>query len=270
MDKPLRDRVALVTGAGRGIGKAIATALAEQGATIIAMARTPEQLDETVREISDRGGRAIAAPADLRDVSSVAKAHADAVASAAAVDILVNNAGNNVKAPAVPLPVEPGEQVGTPGSRPADAALTDEEWDSILDTHVRGSLALIRHVVPGMLERRRGRIINIGSSAVARTPDLTTPYDVAKGTLVYLTRGLAKEWAPYGVTVNAICPGHFRTDMTKALHDSPAGQEFLRKRIPMGHAGDLRQLGALAAHLSGDLASFITGQVIYVDGGETL
>jgi NAD(P)-dependent dehydrogenase (short-subunit alcohol dehydrogenase family) len=263
-------RTALVTGAGRGIGRSIALALAESGATVIAMARSGDQLDDVVHEIEGKGARAVASVADLRDVADVERALRAAEAEAGHVDILVNNAGTNVKAPVLPLPVERDTPLGTPGSRAADEALRDEEWDSILDTHVRGSLALMRLVAPRMIEARFGRVINIGSSAIGRTPDLTTPYTVAKATLASLTRALAKEWAPYGVTVNAICPGHFRTDMSKALHDSETGQAWLRQRIPMGHAGDLRELGALAAHLAGDLSSFITGQSIYVDGGETL
>jgi NAD(P)-dependent dehydrogenase (short-subunit alcohol dehydrogenase family) len=148
--------------------------------------------------------------------------------------------------------------------------MLDEEWEAIFDTHVRASMRLIRLFVPRMLERGWGRVINIGSSAVERTPNFSGPYKVAKGTMMHFTRALAREWAEYGVTVNAIAPGHFRTDMSKALHDTPEGQAWLRERIPMRHAGDIRELGALAAFLSGDLSSFITGQIIYVDGGETL
>lgn len=270
MSASLDGKIALVTGAGRGIGRSIAVALAESGATVVVMARSRDQVDEVAREITAMGGQAVASVADLQDLSDVEDAVRRAADTVGPVDVLVNNAGNNVKAPAVALPVEPGTVVGTPGSRSPQQALTDDEWDAILDTHVRGSLALVRLVGPGMLERRHGRIINIGSSSIARTPDLTAPYMVAKGTMAYFTRALAKEWAPYGVTVNAICPGHFRTEMTKALHDSESGQAWLRQRIPAGHAGDLRELGALAVHLAGDLASFITGQLIYVDGGETL
>lgn len=266
----LAGRTALVSGSGRGIGRAIAVALADAGATTVVMARHADQVDDSVREIVDRGGRALAFPADLRDAEGLAGVGAKILESTGGVDVLVNNAGINMKRPFVPLPVEEGAVVGQPGSGPASAGMSDEEWDAIFDTHVRASLQLIRLFVPGMLERGWGRVINIGSSAVGRAPNLSGPYKVAKGAMTHLTAALAKEWAEYGVTVNAIAPGHFRTDMSKALHDSPEGQAWLRERIPMRHAGDVRELGALAAHLAGELSSFITGQVIYVDGGETL
>lgn len=268
--RPLDGRTALVSGSGRGIGRAIATALADAGARAVVMARSAEQVHDTVGVILDRGGSAVGFAADLRDSEGLARIGAEILERTTGIDILVNNAGINMKRPFIPLPVDEGKVVGQPGSGPASVGISDEEWNAILDTHVRGSLHLIRMFVPGMLERRWGRVINIGSSAVGRAPNLSGPYKVAKGALVHLTAALAKEWAEYGVTVNAIAPGHFRTEMTKALHDSPEGQAWLRKRIPMRHAGDIRELGALAVHLAGDLASFITGQTIYVDGGETL
>ena len=269
-DRSLMGRTALVSGSGRGIGRAIATALADAGARVALLARNGDQVADAVEEIVARGGAAIGTSCDLLDASAVARAADEALGAFGRVDILVNNAGNNIKRPVVPLPVPEGESVGQPGSGAADVAMTDEEWDAILDTHVRASLHLIRHFAPGMLERHWGRIINISSSAVGRTPNLTTPYKVAKGAMAHLTFSLANEWAAHGVTVNAIAPGHFRTDMSKALHDSPEGQAWLRERIPMRRAGDVRELGALAVHLAGDLSSFLTGQLIYVDGGETL
>lgn len=267
---PTQERIALVTGAGRGIGRAIALALARAGSTVVGLARSRNQLEAMIAEVEAAGGRAVAAPADLCDPESVRAAVETATSLVGPIDILVNDAGNNAKRPTVILPVPEGESVGQPGSGPADQPMSDEEWDAILDTHVRGAVLLARLVVPGMLDRRWGRVINIGSSAVPRSANLTAPYQVAKGAMTQLTKSWAKEWAEYGVTVNAIGPGHFRTELTKGLHDSPEGQAWLRDRIPMRHAGDVDEIGALAVYLAGPLASFVTGQVIYVDGGETL
>ncbi|WP_310247353.1 SDR family oxidoreductase [Microbacterium trichothecenolyticum] len=267
---PLAGRTALVSGSGRGIGRAIALSLAEAGASTVILARHAEQVAETAALVQAAGGHAVAAPADLMDAAAVAAAVEPILAELGGIDILVNNAGVNLKRPFIPLPVDDGVAVGQPGSGPASVGMADDEWDAIFDTHVRASLQLIRLVGPGMLQRRWGRVINVGSSAVERTPNLSGPYKVAKGAMMHFTRALAKEWAEYGVTVNAIAPGHFRTDMSRALHDSEEGQAWLRERIPMRHAGDVQELGALATFLSGDLASFITGQIIYVDGGETL
>lgn len=269
-DGTLNGRTALVSGAGRGIGRAIAQALAAAGARVVILARSAEQVGETVDAIVEAGGQALPAAVDLREPEALDEVADRLLADVGGIDILVNNAGINMKRPFIPLPPLEGAESGQAGSGTLDVGMTDDEWDAIFDTHVRASLHLIRRFVPGMLERRHGRVINIGSSAVARTPNFSGPYKVAKGTLIHLTAALAKEWAEYGVTVNAIAPGHFRTEMSRALHDSPEGQAWLRERIPMRHAGDVGELGALAAHLAGDLSSFITGQVIYVDGGETL
>ncbi len=267
---PLHGRRAVVTGAGRGLGHTISLSLAQAGAHVFTMSRDASQLADLADEIRHADGTCTPVSADIRDPHDVKRARDAVIAEAGGADIVVNNAGNNIKSAVIPLPASEGSPAGQPGSRPPSQPLADEEWDSILDTHVRGSLALIRAFVPGMIERRQGRVINIGSSAVLRSPNLTVGYQVAKGTLDHLTRALAHEWAAYGVTVNSIAPGHFRTSMTQALHDSPEGQAWLRERIPMGRTGDARELGALTVHLAGDLASFITGQTIYVDGGETL
>lgn len=263
----LQDRVALVTGSGRGLGRTIAESLARAGAHVWVVSRNREELDEVVAGIRTAGGSADAAVVDLQDGAALDALRDQVSERTRAVDIIVNNAGINRKKPVLPIPDDTGTQ---PGAGPIDLAMSDEDWNSILDTHVRGSLHLIRAFVPQMLAQRHGRIINIGSSSTLRSPDYCVPYQVAKGSLDHLTRGLAKEWAPYGVTVNSIAPGHFRTSMTKALHDSEEGQAWLRQRIPMRRTGDPAELGALTVHLAGDLASFITGQTIYVDGGETL
>lgn len=265
--RPLNGRAALVSGSSRGLGRAIADALADAGAHVWVTARNVDELVTVVDGIRERGGTGDAAAVDLCNPDEVTELTRKIQNTTPVIDILVNNAGINRKKPVLPLDADTARQ---PGAQPPDDAMTEEDWAAILDTHVTASLSLIRSLAPAMLKQRHGRIINIGSSSTLRSPDYCVPYQVGKGALDHLTRGLAKEWAPYGVTVNSIAPGHFRTSMTAALHDSEQGQEWLRERIPMRRTGNPAELGALALHLAGDSASFITGQTIYVDGGETL
>lgn len=262
----LADRQIVVTGAGRGLGRAMAEALAGAGATVYGISRARDELEDLERTCASGPGRVVPVPADVSDAADLDRAATVVLSSAGRVDVLVNNAGNNIKGLMVPLPTA---ETAVGASAAADA-FTRSDWDAIMDTHVRGSVQLINSFVPGMLESQHGRIINIGSSALRRTPRLVVPYQVAKGVMEHLTRALAFEWASHGVTVNMIAPGHFRTSMTKVLHDSVEGQRFLRERIPVGHAGNASELGALVVHLAGDSSSFTTGQTIFVDGGETL
>ncbi|MBD0860489.1 SDR family oxidoreductase [Gordonia sp. zg691] len=266
-NRPLTGRTALVTGSGRGLGRAIADSLADAGAHVWVVARTEDELSVVLDGIRDRGGTGDIATVDLRSPAELADLTRRVMSATPVVDILVNNAGINRKKPVLPLDTNTAQQ---PGARPHHDAMTDDDWTAILDTHVTASLSLIRSFVPAMLAQQHGRIINIGSSSTVRSPDYCVPYQVGKGALDHLTRGLAKEWAPFNITVNSIAPGHFRTSMTQALHDSEEGQQWLRERIPMRRTGNPQELGALAVHLASDHASFITGQTIYVDGGETL
>lgn len=266
----LTGKVAVVTGAGRGLGRAMAEALAKRGAEVVGLSRTIDQVTDFVENVTRQGGRAHGYSLDVTHEKQVEGVCQQVLNDVGRVDILVNNAGNNIKKPVIPLPVSEGTTVGQPGSGSASVGFTRDEWNSLLDTHLWGSLNLMAQFVPGMFDNKWGRVINVGSSGVGRLPNLVTPYVVAKGTLTFLTRSLAKEWAAYGVTVNSISPGHFRTEMTKALHDSPEGQQWLMTRIPLQRTGDLEELGHLAAFLASDASAFITGQVIYADGGETL
>lgn len=253
-----------MTGGGRGIGRTIALALADAGADVAVMARTGSQVDQVAREIAALGRRAAALPADVSDPEQVVDQLRDGARVIGPFDIVVNAAGNLLFQPLVPLP----------GYRPPvegfDHAATNDAWRRTLGTHLDSTFFVLREVAPHMLETGWGRVVNIASSSVARAARYTTVYDTAKGAIVSLTRSLAKEWARYGVTVNAVGPGQFRTEMTKAMHDDPKGREWMLSRIPMRRPGELHELGPLVVFLCSDAASFVTGQLIFADGGESL
>ena len=155
-----------------------------------------------------------------------------------------------------------------PRSQPTP--LTYEDWRSTQDVHLDGAFHVLQAFAPPMLARRQGRVINIVSTALGRTVPFCSAYDAAKAALAQLTRSLAFEWARYGVTVNAIAAGQFPTRLSSQLHETEAGRAWLSKRIPMRRPGDLAEIGRLAVMLADDQMQFLTGQIIALDGGETL
>lgn len=256
----LTGKTAIVTGAGRGIGKDIALTLAEAGADIAAVARTEDQIEQTAQEVRALGRRGLPLPADVTRPEQVRQLVQQALSEFGKIDILVNNAGVEIDKPIAPLP-----HLKLP-------PMTLEEWRRVMDTNVTAAFLLCQAVGPHMIERRKGKVINITSGVVGRVGILyNTAYVASKGALALFTRKLAWEWARYRINVNAIGPGGVETEMAAPLF-APESKAFLEKilsQIPFHSFARPRDISLLAVYLASDASDFVTGQNIYVDGGYT-
>jgi NAD(P)-dependent dehydrogenase (short-subunit alcohol dehydrogenase family) len=261
----LDGRTALITGGGRGIGRVLALVFARAGANVVVVSRSADQVGAVQKEVASLGANGLGLVADVSDPPQVRSMTSAALDEFGRVDILVNNAGNLIYKPLVPLPGSTMQ-----GRWTSQGPVSDEEWFGTLNTHVSASFFALRELVPGMLENRWGRVLNITSAARSRVVPFCAPYEMAKGALAALTRSLAHEWAGYQVTVNSIAPGQFHTTMSADLHEIPKSREWMMKRIPMHRDGAFSELGALALYLVSDAAAFVTGQEIFIDGGESL
>lgn len=243
----LSGRVALVTGGGSGLGRQFAITLASAGATVAVCGRRLEPLQETVELIKNQGGLAYCTTMDVNDADDMTEAFERICSEAGAPDILVNNAGVN---------------------RPKFVTqLSLEDFDLVFNTNVRGCFALAKMFGERLIsEGREGSIINTASVLALRSQKATSPYMAAKAALVHMTRGFAIEWASYGIRVNALAPGYFRTDITGAFLDSPPGQKIVAN-TPMKRGGELSELDGPLLLLASDAGSFMTGEVLVVDGG---
>jgi NAD(P)-dependent dehydrogenase (short-subunit alcohol dehydrogenase family) len=245
----LTGQVALVTGGGRGIGRAIAKALAGAGAAVAVLARSQEQLAETVADVTAAGGRALACPADVTDRAAVETAVAGVEQRLGPIDLLVNNAG--VSGPVGPL---------------ADS--DPDEWWRCIEVNLRGSLLCGRAVLPGMLARRRGRIINIASGAGTRAIPHLSAYVTSKAALIRLTENLAVEVKEFGVSVFAVQPGTVRTAMAESITNSTAGRRWLPWLAGIFERGqDLppEMAGRLAVFLASGQADRLSGRLLAVE-----
>jgi NAD(P)-dependent dehydrogenase (short-subunit alcohol dehydrogenase family) len=246
----LDGRTALVTGGGKGLGKVIATALAQAGANVALASRTLADCRAAADEIArDTGRKTLALCADVTSDSQVGRMTEQVENELGPVDVLVNNAGINVRGPA--------------------HEISEADWDAVVDVNLKAPFLASRRVGPGMCERGWGRIVNLGSiMSVVALPG-RAPYASAKAGVLNLTRVLALEFAGKGVTVNAICPGPFATDMNKPLLADPEKYKAFVSKIPMGRWGELDEIAGAALFLSSNASSYVTGSALFVDGGWT-
>jgi len=246
----LDGRRALVTGGSKGLGKVIATALAEAGADVAIVSRTAADCEATAGEIAAATGRkALYATADLTDGKQIAAMIDDVQDRLGPIDVLVNNAGVNTRGLA--------------------HELSEEDFDAVVAINLKSPFLCSRILGPQMCERGWGRVINLGSILSVVALPGRAPYCSAKAGVVNLTRVLALEWAQSGVTVNAICPGPFATDMNKPLLADPEKYKAFLSKIPMGRWGDLDEIAGAAVFLASGASSFVTGSTLFVDGGWT-
>jgi len=239
--------VAVVTGASRGLGRRFAATLARAGADVVVTARTAGALEATRAEIESLGRRCLPLVLDVTNEASIRGMAADVTAAWGSVDIVVNNAGCNVRKPALEV--------------------SWDDWNRVLDTNLRGAFFVAQSLVPGMIARGAGRIINIGSLTAVFGYAGIGPYCASRGGMKQLTMSMADEWGRHGVTVNCLAPGWFRTEQTAALYDNQAWVEYLCDRLPLKRPGGVEELDGALLFLASRASSYVTGQTLLVDGG---
>jgi NAD(P)-dependent dehydrogenase (short-subunit alcohol dehydrogenase family) len=262
----LEGRMAIVTGAGRGIGKAIALTLAEAGAHIIAAARTGEEIEETAAEVRKMGRTCLPIPTDVTKAGDVARMVDEAILQFGRIDILINQAGRGGgRKPLVPLP-----GYAPPGSKDKPdffTPLSEEMWHSVLDTNLTSMFLCARAVGPHMIRQKKGKIVNMSSFVGAKGFPHQSAYSTSKAAVSMFTRCLALEWARYKINVNAMGPGYVRTAMTEPVLQNEKTRETLLNSVPLRRFCEPREVGLLALYLASEASDYLTGQTIYLDGG---
>jgi NAD(P)-dependent dehydrogenase (short-subunit alcohol dehydrogenase family) len=245
----LSGRRALVTGAGKGLGRSIALALARAGADVGVVSRTKADLEAVATEVRDLGRRASVIVADMGDEASIGAMTEQAIRELGGIDILVNNAGI--------------EGLG------AVVEMEAEAWDWVMAVNLRAPMLCCKHVGPHMIAQRRGKVINVASVMATAVSRYMSSYAAAKAGLVQLTRTLALEWMRHNIQVNALCPGYFLTPMNEEFFATETGRRLVES-LPSRRLGDPAELQGAAVFLASDATSFVTGTTLYVDGGHSL
>jgi NAD(P)-dependent dehydrogenase (short-subunit alcohol dehydrogenase family) len=244
----LDGKVALITGAGSGLGRQFAATLAGAGASVVLAARRREKLEETAETIRGRGGNAICLELDVTDSLSITNCIRETVSEVGAPDILVNNAG-----------------IAKQGYL---TDISEDDWDAVLDTNLKGVFMVAQAVAKSMITANKpGSIINIASILGLRVSKALASYIAAKSAVVQLTKAMAIEWSRQNVRVNALAPGYFITEINEKQFADGAADDFLRERVPMGRVGDLPEIAGPLLLLASDAGSYMTGSIVVVDGG---
>lgn len=245
----LSGKVAIVTGTSRGLGQYFARALARAGADLVITSRKLSSLDEFKKEIESLGRKALAVKLDVRSQDDIENMVQAAMEEYGKIDILVNNAGLNIRKPSVDF--------------------SWEDWDTVLDTNLKGSFFCARAVAGQMQKKNCGRIINIGSCTCVFGMEGIAPYTASRGAILSMTRSLAAEWGKFGITVNVLAPGWFKTAQNAVLYENKEWVNYITGRIPLNRPGNPNDLDGTVVFLASDASEYITGQIILVDGGFT-
>lgn len=247
LDFDLTGKVAIVTGGGTGIGQGMAVALAQGGADVVVASRNPTHLADTISKIEALGKKGLALPVDVRDVSQIYGMVEKSLKTFGKIDILVANAGVNRRILAVDL--------------------TEEDWHFIVDTNLKGTFFTCQAVAKQMIPCRKGKIITIGSLTAFMGYPKVGPYAASRGGIVQLTKVMAVDWAPYNVNVNTVSPGWYNTPLTAAVFSDPDWVKRTSNRIPLARTGTPEDLAGIVVFLASDASDYITGEMIFVDGG---
>ncbi len=243
----LTGKVAIVTGTSRGLGQYLGRALARSGADLVITSRNVESLEAFKTDMETLGRKAVPLELDVRNYESIQKMVNAAYEVYGKIDILVNNAGCNVRKPALEI--------------------TWDDWNLVLDTNLRGIFFIAQAVARKMIPRRYGRIINIGSVTTVAGYAGLAPYCASRGGVKQLTMSLADDWGRYGITVNCLAPGWFKTEQTRVLYENKEWVEYIIDRIPLKRVGQPHDLDGAVVFLASDASEYVTGQTLLVDGG---
>jgi gluconate 5-dehydrogenase len=245
----LSGKVAIVTGASRGLGQYFARALAKSGADLVITSRDLSSLTEFKQEIESLGRKALPVQLDVLSQSDIENMVRMTMNEYGKIDILVNNAGLNIRRPSTDF--------------------SQEDWDTVLNTNLKGSFFCAQAVGKEMIKQSYGRIINVGSCTCVFGMEGIAPYTASRGAILSMTRSLAAEWGKFGITVNVLAPGWFKTAQNAVLYENKEWVDYITERIPLNRPGQPHDLDGTVIFLASDASEYITGQIILVDGGFT-